>query len=85
MIYQIIDSDTGFIVKTLTAPTTDIARMYLAPGQRLLEGGPLVFERKRLIVQNGVIEQIPYVGPGLDEPLLGEGLALKDVTHADAQ
>lgn len=84
MIYQIVNADTGLIHKTVTAPTLEIARMYLEDGQLLYEGGLLAFERKRLMVQNNTIVQIPYVGPNVEAELLGDGLVLRDVTVSNS-
>ena len=84
MIYQIVNKETGVIVKTLSAQTLEIARMYLEPDQVLYEGGLLAFDRSRFIVQNDTLVEIPHVGPNPEEKPVGVGWVLRDVTKSSS-
>lgn len=81
MIFQIADAASGALVTTVAADSEDLARRYLEPGQVLYAGGPLSLDRSRLMIEDGVLVQRPYVGPDPDGAIQGDGDMLTEVAH----
>ena len=81
MIFQIVETASGIVRTTVSAPSDEVARRYLEEGQHLFRGGPLALDRNRLMVVDGVLVQRPYVGPAPDEVLQGDGDTLQAIAR----